>query len=163
MRRMVVMAALVGGLAMGGCKSSPKREVALPPGPAVVSVNMDDASFKYDQAVPAGRVVFRVQNVGTLLHNMVVLPLTDDLPPINEQLRGQERRVVQPFAAVRPVLPGDTREFAVDLEPGRRYGIICSVSDAEGKSHALKGQNSEFRADGSPPGQPSAPGSPPNG
>lgn len=118
---------------------------------------MEDFSFKYEPSVPAGRVVFRARNVGTVLHNMVLLPLADDLPPLSEQLRGQERRFVEPFAGVRSVRPGDSRDFAVDLVPGRRYGIICSVVDAEGTSHARKGMSSEFRA-GPAPGQQVQPG-----
>lgn len=159
MRRVLTAGLVIAvGVALGACSSSKRSTAAIPPAPPVVTVTMEDGSFRYDQAVPNGRVVFQARNLGTLVHNIVLLPLSEDVPPINEQLRGQERRAAQPFAGVRPVRPGDSREFAVDLEPGRRYGMICTITDAEGKSHALKGQNSEFRAGGSPPGQPAPPG-----
>lgn len=150
-------AALPGLLAMtfvaGACTSSPDQAVALPPAPPVVTVDMDEFSFTYDPDIPAGRVVFRGHNVGEVVHNLVLLPLDEDLPPLDEQLRGEERRVATPFAALRPVPPGQAREFAVDLAPGQRYGIFCSVADGEGKSHALKGMNSEFRTLPAPAGR----------
>lgn len=132
------------------CSSRSEPRAALPSAPPIVTVVMTDFSLAYMPRVPAGRVVFHARNVGKVRHNLVLLPLPDDLPPFDEQLRGKERRIADPFGALRPVRPGESREFAIDLEPGRRYGIFCSVVDAEGKSHAVKGMNSEFRAAPSP-------------
>lgn len=149
----VAIVVVVAALATG-CSSETKSALGLPPPPAVIAVQLKDFSFGYRPTVPSGRVVFHVTNVGKVLHNMAVLPLPDDLPPIAEQLRGQERRSVSPFAAMRPVRPAEAREFAVDLAPGTRYALLCSVTDSEGKSHALKGMNSEFRTPASPTRKP---------
>ncbi len=146
-----VLALVAAASVVVGCSSSPSRpRAALPPPPPVVTVEMEDFSLSYKSPVPAGRVIFRARNVGKVLHNLVVLPLEEDLPPLDEQLRGSERRVAEPFAAIRPVPPGQSREFAVELKPGQRYGMFCSVADAEGKSHATKGMNSEFRPSSGP-------------
>lgn len=111
---------------------------------------MTEYRFDYNPVVPPGRVVFRVQNAGRVGHRLAVLPLADDLPPIDAQPRGSERQVIAPFAGVPPRRPGSTGTFAVELAPGRRYAMICSLVDPEGKSHALKGMNSEFRTAGTP-------------
>ncbi len=146
MRRGVLIALFGATVLLSGCSSSAKSQAGLPPAPPVITVHMEDNRFTFDPAIPTGRVVFEVRNVGKVLHNVVILPLPENLPPLEEQLRGQDRQFVEPFASVRPVRPGDSRSIAVDLGPGRRYGIICSVTDAEGKSHALKGMSAEFRA-----------------
>jgi hypothetical protein len=109
---------------------------------------MDDYSFDYDQQVPSGRVVFRFVNDGDVAHQPDVVPLPDDLPPIDEQLRGDARAVVFPLAGVPARDPGETGTFAVDLAPGTRYAIICFARNEDGVSHALLGMSSEFRAEG---------------
>lgn len=122
-----------------------------PPAPVVV-VTMREFRFDYPPKVPAGRVVFRFVNAGRLIHRPSLLPLAEDLPSLDEQLRGGQRRPVTPFAGILDRGPGQSASFAVDLAPGRRYGIICFVRDADGSSHALKGMNTEFRAGGGRPG-----------
>lgn len=118
------------------------------PGPHVLDVALRDFSFDFTDDVPAGRVLVRVSNAGGRAHSLIVLPLTDDIPPIAEQLRGEERRAIPPFAEVRTRPPGATTTFAVDLEPGVRYAFACFVRDDDGIAHALKGMATEFRAGG---------------
>ncbi len=109
---------------------------------------MSEYRFEYQPAVPSGRVVFQVVNVGRVDHKLSLLPLAEDFPPIDAQLHGPERVVMSPFADVPLRPPGATGTFAVDLEPGRRYAFICFLRDPDGQPHALKGMNSEFRASG---------------
>ncbi len=106
---------------------------------------MVDHRFEFDHDVPAGRVVFRLKNAGRAPHQMTMLPLPDELPPIAEQLRGTERRLVEPFAGVYERKPGDTGTFAVDLVAGRRYAMICAVTAEDGEPHWKKGMATEFR------------------
>lgn len=114
---------------------------------------MREYRFEYPPAVPSGRVVFRLVNAGRREHQPDLLPLGDDFPPIDEQVRGEQRRVVTPFAGVPPRGPGETGTFAVDLAPGQRYAFVCFAEDPDGRSHALEGMTSEFRT---PPSRPNA-------
>jgi hypothetical protein len=106
---------------------------------------MREYSFQNLPGVRAGRVVFRVTNAGTRTHSLVLVGLPDDVPPIDQQLRSEERRAVSTYARIpdRPAGSGDT--FAVDLVPGR-YALICFTTDPDGGTHALKGMSSEVRA-----------------
>jgi hypothetical protein len=118
-------------------------EPPLPPRPAVLDVEMRE--YRFDHApVPGGRVVFRMKNVGRLPHRLSLVPLPPDLPPILEQLRGEERQVLFTLAAIAETAPGASGTFAVDLTPGR-YAMICFLVDPEGRSHALEGMATEFR------------------
>lgn len=128
---------------------------------AVVDVTMREYRFDYEQPVPDGRVVFRVVNEGRQVHRLTMLELPEDLPPIAEQLRGAKRRNVTPFAGLPGMRPGERNSFAVDLVRGRRYGLIDPTGDVGGKSNAVLGLNSEFRAGGGRPG-PSASANPVN-
>lgn len=119
---------------------------------AVVDVTMREYGFDYKQPVPDGRVVFRVVNNGTQIHRLTMIELPEELPPIGEQLRGRRRRNVSPFAGLPGMRPGERNSFAVDLVRGRRYGMIDPTGDSGGRSNALLGLNTEFRAGGGPPG-----------
>lgn len=116
---------------------------ALPPGPPTVEVSMSEYHFDY-RTVPRGRVVFRVVNRGHVAHRMSVVPLPEDLPPIQAQLHGDERRALSTLAAVADTQPGGTGAVAVDLASGR-YAFICFITDNDGQTHASKGMASEFR------------------
>jgi len=141
-------------LALPACESADRPQPALPAGPHVVEIQMRDYSFEYDPAIPGGRVLFRVVNSGTVPHNLSLLPLSDDIPAIDEQLRGSVRRALAPFAGIRARPPGGSTTFAVDLAPGVRYAFVCFVDDPDGVSHSLRGMSSEFRTPGAsgPPG-----------
>lgn len=142
-------------LALGGlssCRASPPTLVdsgaPLPAAPPVVEVIMRDHSFDYPQPIPPGRVVFRIQNDGQLQHRLALLPLAEDFPPVAEQVKGTERRPVDPFAGIYDRRPGGVGTFAVDLVAGQRYAMVCFTVDPDGVSHAVKGMTSEFRAGG---------------
>jgi len=142
---------MAAALAAGACQGTVR--LALPPPPPAVVVTMQDVGryrFEYDPVVPGGRVVFRVVNAGRLVHRLALVPLSEDFPPIDQQLHGSERQAITPFAGVPDRLPGETGTFAADLAPGHRYALICFVEDPDGVSHALKGMSSEFRTNGSP-------------
>lgn len=141
----------VSVLALSSCRSPERAPVVLPPKPHVVDVAMAEHRFDYDPKIPAGRVVFRVRNTGRVVHSLSLIPLGDDIPPIDEQLRGSRRIAIPPFAEIGPRRPGGRTTFAVDLKPGARYALVCFVRDGEGSSHALLGMTSEFRTPGPPP------------
>jgi hypothetical protein len=111
---------------------------------------MTEYQFEYPTVVPSGRVVFRVTNDGQELHNLVMVPLADDDPPIKAMLADEVRTVLTPFAGIRDQLPGAEATFAVDLVEDRRYAMLCILADAQQRSHAVLGMASEFRP--APPG-----------
>lgn len=134
------LAGLLGAVACAAC--SPPAP--LPPAPEVVHLTLDDYAFELSGTPRAGRVVVEVSNDGDLEHEVVLVILPEDVPPILEQLRSEQRRTVPTLAYVPPRSPGERGSFAVDLEPGR-YAFLCFVEDADGTSHALKGMALELR------------------
>jgi hypothetical protein len=109
---------------------------------------MQEYRFAYDAVIAPGRVVFDVRNDGRLQHRLALLPLPDDLPPIDVQVHGSQHRVVSPYAGVPDRRPGQRGVFAADLVAGRRYGLVCFLVDADGATHAFKGMTAEFRVTG---------------
>jgi len=105
---------------------------------------MRDYAYEHLPTAPSGRVVVKVDNAGTIPHQMVLVKLPDDLPPLAEQLRSENRQAVETLAnlAERPAGGRDT--IAVDLDAGR-YGLICFLRDPDGVQHHAKGMSSEFR------------------
>lgn len=118
-----------------------------PPRPAVIVVKMTEYRFQHPAVLSSGRTVFRVINEGHLKHELVMLKLPDDFPPINVQLHSSVRRPIPTLFFEPARQPGAAGTFAVDLVPGR-YAMLCSVhdpGDPDDITHALKGMNSEFR------------------
>lgn len=151
-----VMVIGAAALLVAGCSPPERPRPPWPPNPAVVDVRLEEFRVSYDRPVPAGRAVFRVRNAGTIEHELQFVPLSEDFPPIEVQLRGSERRFINPIAGVPHRLPGRSGTFAVDLVGGRRYALVCFLRDGQG-SHAVRGMASEFTA-GAP-----APALPPTG
>lgn len=141
MKRLAIVLWLTGVLLLAACSprvNFPARS------PAVLDVTMTDNRFVYDgETLPRGRVVFRLVNEGRSDHEVVLLPLPEEFPPIEEQLRSDERRALETVAGPPAVDPGDNQTFAVDLTPGR-YAMVCFVLDEDGVPHSLKGMASEF-------------------
>jgi hypothetical protein len=135
---LLAVAALATSCEAGGAGGAP-----LPPSPTSVDVMMTEYRFQHQTEVLPGRAVFRVVNAGTEPHSLVLVELEPDMPPIDEQLRGPNRRGVATYAQVPQRPPGNRDVFAVDMVPGR-YAFICFVRDAAGQPHALKGMSSEF-------------------
>lgn len=138
---MVVACAIV----LPGCQT-PTAPAPLPPGPRVVDLEMTDFAFRYEGEIPSGRVLLRVRNTGRVAHSFSLVPLTDDVPPIHDQLSGPERRAIPPFAAVTARQPGSGTTMAVDLVPGLRYAFVCFLVTSQGDPHWARGMASEFRA-----------------
>jgi hypothetical protein len=110
-----------------------------------LNVTMREFSFEHREEVPSGRVVFQFSNAGQVDHELRLVTLPEDLPPLAEQLRSEQRQALPTTAILDQQKPGGSGAFAVDLAPGR-YGLVCFLEDAQGERHALKGMNSEFRA-----------------
>lgn len=116
---------------------------SFPPRPAAVYVTMSEFRFDYKSPIPPGRVVFRTHNVGSLDHELILLPLPKDFPPLAVQL-GSGKPVALPTLASNFRRAGTSGTFAVDLEKGR-YGMVSLVKGSDGEVDGHKGMFSEFR------------------
>lgn len=133
--------AILIGLAALGCAPA---ETATPP---VVDVTAAEYAFGAPDTIPAGRVTFRLKNLGSQGHvaSIVRLPQAG----IASLMRGGFllEYVHIPDALGGPATSaGDSAsEVTVTLEPGR-YAFFCYFHDADGRTHAQKGMVREFQA-----------------
>lgn len=132
-------------LAAAGCTLPWASPEHLPPSATTVRVGLDEYEFDVPQSVPAGRVVFEVVNHGDVAHELVLVGLPEDAPPV-EDLFGEDadRRRFPTRMQLRAREPGQRGVFAMDLAPGR-YGLMCFVEDEDGGQHVHKGMLAEFR------------------
>lgn len=144
--RVTVVILSVVLLAAGTSCQRAAPDLGIPGPPPSVVVRMSEYRFSYAQPTLAGRVLFEVRNIGREDHRLALVRLPEDLPPLDAQLHGSERRVLVPFAGVPVRRPGQDGAFAVDLVAGQRYGLICNLTNASGEVHSLRGMNSEFVA-----------------
>ena len=105
---------------------------------------MREYAFEHLPTAPSGRVVVQVDNVGQRSHQMVLVKLPEDLPPLAEQLRSETRQAVETLVNLLERPPGSRDLIAVDLDAGR-YGLVCFLLDPDGVQHHAKGMSSEFR------------------
>ena len=105
---------------------------------------MREYAFEHLPTAPSGRVVVQVENAGSLPHQMVLVKLPEDLPPLAEQLRSETRQAVETLANLLDRPAGSRDTLAVDLDAGR-YGLVCFLRDPDGVQHHAKGMSSEFR------------------
>src|SRR5437763_17145638 len=73
------------------CVAPGRPPRTLPPLPSTMDVTMREYRFDHPPQVPAGRVVFRVHNGGSVTHEAVLVALPEDVPPIDQQLRSATR------------------------------------------------------------------------
>lgn len=133
---------------LGACAGPDPAARPRPPVPPVVEVGLSEYRFELPSSLPTGRVVFHLTNRGMENHRPALLPLPDDFPPVQEEVRNTTSRPVLPFAGVASRPPGSTGTFAADLIPGRRYALVCFITAPDGEGHANKGMTWEARAGG---------------
>ncbi|MGH2773519.1 MAG: hypothetical protein ACRDIU_10355 [Actinomycetota bacterium] len=136
-------AVLAAGLVLSSsaCAGAPRGPL---PGPAVVDVRLSEYRIDFNpKLVKRGRVLFKARNTGKLKHQLVLVVLPQDTPPIVQQLNSPERRGVTQVASFPPKASGASGAFAVDIE-ANRYALICFVVDPDGKQHGAKGMATEF-------------------
>ncbi len=145
-RARISLTLLALAVVVSSCQPSPQDTLPLPASPPVIDVTIRDDRIEYGPLIAAGRVVFRVYNGGSTKHQLKMLPLDEDFPPIQIQLRGSERRVVSPFAGVPAIDPGSRSVFAVDVVPDTRYALFCLLPGRDGVPYGAKGVSTEFRS-----------------
>ncbi|MFN2506289.1 MAG: hypothetical protein ABR540_19090 [Acidimicrobiales bacterium] len=121
----------------GSCGS----ETSFPKPPAQATIKMEEFRFEAS-GLGEGRTLVTLENAGRLQHQLTLITLAKDVPPLAEQLRSEKRRGAPTVVLLlRP--PGTTTRFAVDLAPGR-YGLVCLLTGPDGEQHGLKGMTYDF-------------------
>ncbi|MBW3613702.1 MAG: hypothetical protein KY439_00105 [Actinobacteria bacterium] len=139
----------LAAVVVGGCTTTTTTGAGtsddLPPAPTIIEAVEQDHGYVLSRSeVPAGRVVFQRVNRSGLAHDLSLVEMPEDMPPIGEQLKGATRRVVSGLATLPSHPPGSRDAFAVDLTPGR-YGLICWERDGTSVPHAHMGMAVELR------------------
>lgn len=141
-RGMVVLVAVVLVAACSrGDASGP-----LPPETPTIAVDIDDDEVVYDGSVPAGRVVFHVENAGEQPHQLSLLSLADESPPVAEQLEDPPEQSPSLLARVPLLGPGETSMFAAGLAEGQRYALVDLSQASDESTYGQQGVAVEFRA-----------------
>lgn len=109
---------------------------------------LNDYGFQLDRPVTAGPHVFRVENVGPQLHEVMVLGLAPGKS--SADLMAWERGGMKgppparPMGGIVGLTPGEHASFTLTLAPGQ-YLLGCFVPDAkDGKSHVAHGMLQPF-------------------
>ena len=111
-----------------------------------MTVSVREFSFDVSGPLAGGRVVFRIVNDGNESHAPMLVPLDEAFPPIGEALRQSNQLPFGPLGTINPRPPGKAAAFAVDLQPGQRYALVCRSRSADGVPHTEKGMMWESRA-----------------
>lgn len=145
-RRIGLMLAvvLVGVLAVR-CTVA-QSDAPVPDPVPTVEVAVADDDLAVQQSVPAGRVVLEIANTGDHPHQVVLVPMDIDWPPIHEELANDVERPMRIRARVGPLEPGETATIAVEVADGQRYALLGSSEAPSGKQYMNLGVASEFTA-----------------
>lgn len=119
----------------------------LPPPTPTVEVDIVDDDVVAEGPVPAGRVVFRIENDGEEPHQLSLLLVAEDTPPIEEQLQDPPEQSPTLVARVPLLRPGETSVFAVGLAAGQRYALVDLSQPPEGEPPAERGVAAEFHTE----------------
>lgn len=119
----------------------------LPPPTPTVEVDIVDDDVAAEGPVPAGRVVFRIENAGEEPHQLSLLLVAEDTPPIEEQLQDPPEQSPTMLARVPLLRPGETSLFAVGLAAEQRYALVDLSQPPEGEPPAERGVVTEFHTE----------------
>ena len=111
---------------------------------ALAITGVDFAFELSSTTVPAGETTITFENAGEEPHELFMVPLDENAPPINELIElgekeAQKYMTGEPITTDGPIDPGASTELTAELQPGN-YGLVCFVeSKAEKKPHAFLG------------------------
>lgn len=138
---LLVLVLLVAGCARGEAGGP------LPPPTPTVEIDIVDDDVVAEGPVPAGRVVFRIENAGEDPHQLSLLLVAEDTPPIEEQLEDAPEQSPALVARVPLLRPGETSVFAVGLAAEQRYALVDLSQPPEGEPPAERGVVTEFHTE----------------
>jgi uncharacterized cupredoxin-like copper-binding protein len=123
------LALLIGGasaaLAAGGSATKAKTTTVTVVVGDTAGVNGPMTMTVTPESAPAGKVKFKVQNQGTIIHEMVVLKATtpfDQLPVANDKV--SEAKKVGEVASIGK---GKTKSKTLKLKAGS-YALVCNIA-----------------------------------
>ena len=115
-----------------------------------IEVAMTEFAFDAPETIPAGEVEVVAINIGEQEHEMGVIPLTDDAPPVEELLKLGDKELQKyaagPFTGTNgPIPAADQKSFTLQGESGQTFAFACFVQDPKSKKpHALLGMYGSF-------------------
>ncbi len=141
--RSVVAGCVVLAPGLVGCSTSERASKA---DGTTISVDLKEWAFDASStSAPAGKVTFRAKNKGKEVHELVLFK-SDLAPadlPVDEEGAVDEAGVgVELIDEVENVKAGQTKEFAVDLQPGK-YVMACNLIE-NGQRHFKNAMYASF-------------------
>lgn len=127
-----------------GCSPN-AASLPLPPEGPEIGIELIEYEVVYEGPVPPGRVVFRIENAGEHPHQLTLLALDEDAPPIEEQVFDPPEVAPAVVARIPRLRPGETGMFAVGLAEGQRYALMDLSETPDGSLNARLGLFAEFR------------------
>ena len=109
-----------------------------------LTISAVDFAFELPPTAPAGVTDITFENNGEEPHELVMVPLAADAPPITDLIELPEKKAEkffagQPVGSDGPIEAGETKELSAELQPGT-YGLVCFVeSKTEKQPHAFLG------------------------
>ena len=109
-----------------------------------LTISAVDFAFELPSTATAGKTDIVFENNGQEPHELVMVSLSEDAPPINELIELPEKKAEEfftgePISSHGPIKPGETTDISATLEPGN-YGLVCFVeSKKEKQPHAFLG------------------------
>jgi hypothetical protein len=113
-----------------------------------VEVQAVEYGFVLPETLPAGETTFTLKNNGEEPHQLILVPLVDDAPPVADLIKLSQKESAKYFSG-KPseahAKPGEeAKPLEVNLEAGR-YGYVCFVRTKESKKpHAFLGMYGEL-------------------
>jgi uncharacterized cupredoxin-like copper-binding protein len=116
-----------------------------PPATANIDIELDDFVIRPNQSrAQPGTIIFNIQNVGELEHELVVVRSdldTAELPRLPDNA-GADESELDVVDRSDPVPPGEEAELSLELDVGK-YILICNLAP-NGDSHYLNGMYTSF-------------------
>lgn len=141
--------ALTGALPPSGHAGGPTRSE--PAKPRVVRIVTKDFAFEAPAETPGGLTMIRLVNHGPSIHHIqiVQLPAGKTLQDMMGALQaeGPPPAGVVLLGGPNAVIPGDSSEAIVDLEPGN-YALLCVIPGSDMVPHMAKGMVAALRVTG---------------
>jgi uncharacterized cupredoxin-like copper-binding protein len=144
----VLVAGFVAAMALSACSGSTSTTSAASPTSTAGAVTVQLKEFSITPSttsIPAGKVIFNPENVGGVIHEMVIIR-TDDapdaLPTEKDGTANEDAKGLTGIDEVEDIAPGAAGSLTVDLTPGS-YVMICNILD-NGNAHYSLGMRAGF-------------------
>ena len=142
-RGLAIVPLLLGAAFFGACDDDDSEDAA-----AVIAIQGREFAFEGVPAtLAAGTDTFSFENIGSEVHEMIVLKLPDGMALEQVLELPEEESDAFFYAGVQAILfaqPGQTgtATFTAALTPGT-YGVLCFIENANGP-HVIQGMAAEF-------------------